>query len=79
MAEKGNPVRPVGVRSDPGERRDDPTGADEVGAGEMSEEDIDRNLMGSFPASDPPSWTLGVGDPAAEAGDDAAGDEVEDG
>lgn len=28
--------------------------------GEISEDEIDRNLMGTFPASDPPSWTLGV-------------------
>ena len=27
---------------------------------EINEEEIDRNLIGSFPASDPPSWTLGV-------------------
>lgn len=27
---------------------------------EMSEDEIDGNLMGTFPASDPPSWTLGV-------------------
>jgi hypothetical protein len=26
----------------------------------MSEAEIDINIMGSFPASDPPSWTLGV-------------------
>jgi hypothetical protein len=26
----------------------------------MSEDEIDHNLMGTFPASDPPSWTLGV-------------------
>jgi hypothetical protein len=26
----------------------------------MSEEEIDANLMGTFPASDPPSWTLGL-------------------
>ena len=26
----------------------------------MSEAEIDYNIMGSFPASDPPSWTLGV-------------------
>ena len=26
----------------------------------MSEAEIDNNLMGSFPASDPPSWTLGI-------------------
>ena len=27
---------------------------------ELSEDEIDDNLMGTFPASDPPSWTLGV-------------------
>ena len=27
---------------------------------ELSEDEIDQNLMGTFPASDPPSWTLGV-------------------
>ena len=27
---------------------------------QMTEEEIDYNIMGSFPASDPPSWTLGV-------------------
>ena len=26
----------------------------------MSEAEIDYNVMGTFPASDPPSWTLGV-------------------
>jgi hypothetical protein len=26
----------------------------------MSEAEIDYNLMATFPASDPPSWTLGV-------------------
>lgn len=34
--------------------------SDSVGGEWMSEEEIDYNLMGSFPASDPPSWTLGV-------------------
>jgi hypothetical protein len=29
--------------------------------GEMSEAEIDYNVMGTFPASDPPSWTLGIG------------------
>ena len=28
-------------------------------AGEMSESEIDANLEGTFPASDPPAWTLG--------------------
>ena len=27
---------------------------------EMSEAEIDRNLADTFPASDPPSWTLGT-------------------
>ena len=26
----------------------------------MSEAEIDRNLQDTFPASDPPSWTLGI-------------------
>ena len=32
----------------------------EIKTGEMSEEEIDYNIMGTFPASDPPSWTLGI-------------------
>ena len=32
----------------------------ESSATEPSEEEIDLNLIGSFPASDPPSWTLGI-------------------
>ena len=35
---------------------------------EVTEDEIDRNLMGTFPASDPPSWTLGIArDNPAEA------------
>jgi hypothetical protein len=26
----------------------------------IGEDEIDNNLIGTFPASDPPSWTLGV-------------------
>ena len=26
----------------------------------MSEAEIDKNLQDTFPASDPPSWTLGI-------------------
>lgn len=31
-----------------------------VGGDAMSEAEIDYNVMATFPASDPPSWTLGV-------------------
>jgi ABC-type oligopeptide transport system substrate-binding subunit len=43
---------------------------------EMSEAEIDKNLMDSFPASDPPSWTLGTNhreetqDEESKSGDD---------
>lgn len=32
---------------------------DDKSAAEMSEAEIDDNLEDSFPASDPPAWTLG--------------------
>jgi hypothetical protein len=37
-----------------------PDSAPRQGGDQMSEAEIDYNLMQSFPASDPPSWTLGV-------------------
>ncbi|HEY0080652.1 MAG TPA: hypothetical protein VGB73_18755 [Pyrinomonadaceae bacterium] len=37
-----------------------PRGEAESGSTAMSETEIDHNVMGSFPASDPPSWTLGI-------------------
>ena len=46
------------IRGMPKEEKD---AADEPqGGDQMSEAEIDYNIMGSFPASDPPSWTLGV-------------------
>ena len=47
---------------------------------EMSEAEIDRNLAASFPASDPPSWTLGTDhqeEPRGEDGTAAEGGEAE--
>lgn len=43
---------------------------------EMSEDEIDRNLVETFPASDPPSWTLGT-DHLDESPDKRGGDEDE--
>ena len=37
-----------------------PPGDEEPRVGEMSEAEIDYNVMETFPASDPPAWTLGL-------------------
>ena len=34
--------------------------ASQPNSSEISEDEIDRNLIGTFPASDSPSWTLGI-------------------
>ena len=43
--------------------------------GEISEAEIDKTLMDSFPASDPPSWTLGSD--RHEPSPDSATDQIE--
>ena len=54
--------------------------APQLSEGEMSEDEIDRNLAGTFPASDPPSWTLGTDhreEPVSERSDVAEDGETE--
>ena len=49
----------------------------EANDGEMSEAEIDQNLADTFPASDPPSWTLGTNhgpESAKESPNKAAGE-----
>ena len=42
--------------------------------GKMSEVEIDENLEDTFPASDPPSWTLGTNHQDLPAKDDGEED-----
>ena len=49
--------------------------------GEMSEAEIDRTIADSFPASDPPSWTVGTDhrdEPAEEGAGQPASDPAPD-
>ena len=46
------------------------------GESEMTEAEIDRNLEGTFPASDPPSWTLGT-DHREDSRNEVGGDDSE--
>lgn len=76
MTNERNPERLWGGPADLSKGREERVRADviidddDIRKGGMSEDDIDRNLMGSFPASDPPSWTLGIAytGPPAESG-----------
>ena len=51
--------KPGMARASEASDRDKVVPGDE-GEGEMSEAEIDQNLADTFPASDPPSWTLGT-------------------
>lgn len=46
--------------------------------GEMKESEIDANLMDTFPASDPPSWTLGSNHRSDSIPEQGSGDIEED-
>jgi hypothetical protein len=65
--------------ADPNERN---SVAEQETTSEMSEAEIDQNLEDTFPASDPPSWTLGTAhgeDIANQARDaDHQGDQRDD-
>lgn len=48
----------------------DPDTTVDPSPGEMREREVDENIDGSFPASDPPSWTLGTDHVTDDADDD---------
>jgi hypothetical protein len=54
---------------------DDDTTQGTTQQGEMTEAEIDKNLQDTFPASDPPSWTLGTDHKAPPAKDESDEDE----
>ena len=58
--------------------KEDPNDSPPTGAGEMSEAEIDANVEDTFPASDPPAWTLGT-DHRAAAGRERENDDAGNG
>ena len=56
----------------------DSTGHEEMKEHEITEEEIDETLKESFPASDPPQWTLGVESHAEPQEEQDASDDKKD-